>query len=192
MNSSENIRNALQVLYKTYDNVQKLMDYARIVAQEKTEYRLAAPKALRWRSDNETAGWLLNDFILLFQKCTDLDCESKNGWKDAPVYAMEIWLGDKDFEELPCIYLSKFEYSDINSWSGGCSSANHWVFYWPLRDEDNMDFIWQDDMWICTPKNEKYALRHWGLKKVICYEEDLMKVTSDNLKQRIFDRFDLL
>lgn len=193
MSSSENIRNALQVLYKTYDNVQKLMDYTKIVAQEKTNYRLAAPKALRWKSDNETHGWLVSDFILLFQDTVNPDCESKNGWKDAPVYVMEIYLGDKvDEEGLPCIYLSKFEYNDMNSWSEGCSPANHWVFWWPLRDKNNVDFAQQDDYWIGIPKNEKYSSRHWGLKKVTYEKIDLMEVNSENLKQMVFDRFNLL
>lgn len=105
---------------------------------------------------------------------------------------MEIFLGNKDCEELPCIYLSKFEYTGINSWSEGCSPANHWVFYWPLRDEENMDFVQQGDNWIGTPKNEKYSTKHWGLRKVVFYEIDLMEVNSDNLKQIIFDRFALL
>jgi hypothetical protein len=192
MNSSENIRNAIQVLYKTYENVQKLMDYTRIVAQEKTDYRLAAPKALRWKSDNETNGWLINDFILLFQNSTDLDCESKNGWKEAPVYAMEIFLGSEDDEGLPCIYLSKFEYNDINSWNEGCSPANHWAFFWPLRDENNMDFACQGDYWIGKPINEKYSSKHWGLKRITYENFDLMALNSENLKQMVFDRFDLL
>ena len=44
MNSSENIRNALHVIYKTYENIEKLMDYAKIVAEEQTNDRLVTPK----------------------------------------------------------------------------------------------------------------------------------------------------
>lgn len=191
MSSSENIRNALQVLYKTYENVQKLMDYTRIVAQEKTDYMLAAPKALRWKSDNEIDGWLISDFILLFQNNADPDCESQNGWKEAPVYAMEIYLGNIDDKEaLPSIYLSKFEFSNINNQSEGCSPSNHWIFYWPLRDEGNVDFVQMGNYWIGTPKNERYSSRHWGLKKVIYEKIDLMEVNSENLKDIIFDSFD--
>lgn len=192
MSSGENIRNALQVLYKTYDNVQKLIDFTRMVAQEKTDYRLAAPKVLRWRSENETNGWLLSDFILLFQNIMDLDCESENGWKDAPIYAMEICLGDKDWDELPYIHLSKFEYDDINSWDEGCSPGDYWAFYWPLYDQQKMSFFDQGDYFIGVPKNEKYSDSYWGLKKVTYCEIDLMAVNSDNLKELIFNRFDLL
>ena len=67
MNSSENISNAVQVLYKTYENVQKLMEYCKAIASE-NGYTCMINRFLRWKSDNSYDGWLLNDFILLFQK----------------------------------------------------------------------------------------------------------------------------
>lgn len=192
MNSGENIRNALQVLYKTYENIQKLIDYTKLVAQEKTDYCPAVPKTLRWRSDNDPDGWLINDFILLFQNNTDSDCESGNGWKNGPVYGMEISLGEKDNDILPKIYLSKYVYRDINSWSECCSPSNHWIFNWPLWDEGSMEFAEQDGYYTCIPKSNGYAERYWGLLKVICCEIDLMSVNSDNVKSMIFDSFDIL
>lgn len=194
MTSSENIRNALQVLYKTYENIQKLMDYTKIVAQEKTNYRPSVTKFLRYKSDNNANGWLTNDFILLFQNNTDPHCANENGWKDAPVYALEIFLSDENGKEdtLPSIYLSKFEYNDINSWSEGCSPANHWVFYYPLRNEDYINLVQHNEYWVGTPKNEKASSTYRGLKKVVFYKLDLMSITSTNLKEMIFDRFDLL
>lgn len=192
MNSGENIRNALQVLYKTYENVQKLMDYAKITAREVTDYQLMSPKALRWKSDNDPEGWLLNDFILLFQNSTDPDCESGNEWKAAPVYAMELFLGKKDSGDLPSIYLSKFEYDNINGWNEGCSPANHWVFYWPIRSGDKMNFSADGEYFIGVPKEEKVSLSYWGLKQVTFTRIDLMSVHSGNLKEKIFGTFDLL
>ena len=35
MNSAENIRNAFIVVHKTYENVKKLMDYCKTIADEK-------------------------------------------------------------------------------------------------------------------------------------------------------------
>lgn len=192
MSSSENIRNALQVLYKTYENVQKLINYTRIIAQEKTNYQIAAPKTLRWRSDNDTDGWLINDFILLFQNSADPDCESGNGWKNGPVYAMEICLGEKDCDYLPYLHLSKFEYQDMNGWSEGCSPSSHWVFYWPQWEEEYIDFVQKGDVWIGVVSDEKYSDKYWGLKKVTFFETDLMAVNSANLKEMIFGRFDSL
>ena len=194
MNSSKNIQNALHVLYKTYENVQKLMDYTKVVAQEKTDYKISSNKFLRYKSDNEPTAWLLNDFILLFQDNKDKECESKNGWKDAPVYVMEIYLGDEDYDEddLPAIYLSKFEYNDINEWYEGCSPADHWGFYWPLRSSEEMSFDSRENITIAIPKNEKASKTYWDLKKVTTKNLDLFEVTSENLKEKVFGTFDEL
>jgi len=59
MNSGENIKNALKVIYQTYDNVQKLMEYTKTIAEEKTDYINSVPKFLRRKSDNATEAWLL-------------------------------------------------------------------------------------------------------------------------------------
>lgn len=194
MTSMENIRNAMQVLYETYENVQKLMDYTQMVAQESTKYRLVSPKFLRYKSDSETRGWLINDFILVFQNSDDPDCESENGWKNAPVYTMEIYLGDKDYKEsnVPSIYLSKFEYSDLNDWRESCSPAEHWRFYYPLRSKNDMEFIEKGIYCIGTPRNAKTSSKYWNLKKVTFREIGLIEVNSDNLKHMIFDNFDNL
>lgn len=195
MNSGKNIKNALHVLYKTYENLEKLMDYTKIVSQEKTDYILSSNKFLRpSKSDIYTTAWLLNDFILLFQNKKDKDCESKNGWKDAPVYVMEIYLGNEKYveEDIPAIYLSKFEYNDINDLSEGCSPTNHWGFYWPLRNSEYMNFDYMDDKSIAIPKNEKASKTYWDLKKVTTKKLDLFEVTSENLREKIFGTFDEL
>lgn len=194
MNSAENIRNALHIVYKTYENVEKLMQYTKVVSREKTDYCASVEKFLRRKSDNDTTAWLLNDFILIFQNSKDHDCKSENGWKDAPVYVMEIYLGDEEYAEddFPAIYLSKFEYADMNSWSEGCSPANHWVFYYPLRYSDYMNFSITDDLTIAIPKNEKASKTYWGLKKVTTKKLDLFEVTSGNLEEKIFGAFDEL
>lgn len=69
------------------------MEYTKTIAEEKTDYINSVPKFLRRKSDNATEAWLLNDFILLFQNAKNEDCESENGWKNAPVFVMEICLG---------------------------------------------------------------------------------------------------
>lgn len=192
MNSRENVKNALQVLFKTYDNVEKLMEYCKIVAAEKTNYVTSVPKFLRRKSDNDTVAWLLNDFILLFQNGNDGECESENGWRKGPIYVLEICLGEKGSENLPIIYLSKFEYHDLNSWSEGCSPANHWAFYFPLRYDQYMDFTIEGEYKIATPKNEKSSKTYWGLKKITTKSIDLFEVTSENLEEKIFGEFDKL
>jgi len=79
-----------------------------------------------------------------------------------------------------------------NEWSKGCSPADHWRFYWPPVKDELMDIIENQDYSIATPKNEKSSKTYWGLKKVITLEINLMEITSENLKEKIFDNFDRL
>lgn len=192
MNSNENIKNALKVIYKTYENVEKLMEYCKTIAAEKTDYINSVPKFLRRKSDNDTEAWLLNDFILLFQNKNNEECESGNGWRNGPVYVLEICLGEKGSDNFPTLYISKFEYAYINEWSEGCSPANHWAFYYPLRNESYMDYETKGNYKVATPKNEKNSKTYWGLKKVTSKSIDLLEVTSGNLQERVFGEFDRL
>jgi len=192
MNSSENLRNALQVMYQTYDNVQKLMSYCITFAKESTKYRCFSDKFLRWKSDSYTAGWLTNSFILLFQNENSEDCESRNGWKKDAVYAMEICLGEKGKDNKPLIYLSKFEYYDINKWSEGCSPSNHWIFSHPTRIGDIMEHNENGDYRIGNPKSTNIQDKYWGLKKVTTRTISLFDITAENVNEKIFNEFDQL
>lgn len=192
MNSSENIKNALKVIFKTYENVEKLMEYSKTIATEKTDYFSSVPKFLRRKSDNDTEAWLLNDFILLFQNKNSEECESRNSWRNGPIYVLEICLGEKGSNNIPFLYISKFEYTNINEWSEGCSPANHWAFYYPLRNVDYMNFKVKGEYKVATPKNEKSSKAYWGLEKVTSKAIDLMEITSDNLQEKVFGEFDKL
>lgn len=192
MNSSENIRNSLKVIYKTYENVEKLMEYCKTISAEKTDYISSAPKFLRRKSDNDTEGWLLNDFILLFQNKNNEECESSNGWRNGPLYVLEICLGEKRSDNIPLLYISKFEYYNINEWREGCSPANHWAFYYPLRNEDYMQIASKGDYKVATPNGEKSSRTYWGLNKVTSTSIPLHEITSENLQEKIFGEFDRL
>jgi hypothetical protein len=192
MNSSENIKNALKVIFKTYENVEKLMEHCKTIASEKTHYINSIPKFLRRKSDNLTEAWLLNDFILLFQNKNSEECESGNGWRNGPLYVLEICLGEKGSDNIPLLYISKFEYESINEWSEGCSPANHWAFYYPLRNENSMIYEIKGEYKVTTPKNEKSSKSYWGLYKVTSKTINLLEVTSNNLQEKIFGEFDRL
>lgn len=190
MNSSENISNAVQVLYKTYENVQKLMEYCKAIASE-SDYTCMINKFLRWKSDNDYNGWLLNDFILLFQK--ESDNLFNNQWHDGSIYVMEIKLGDIDDALLkPKVYISKFTYDDIESWSEGCSVSNHGIFYWPLRNENLFVIKHNGDYVISQPKDEKTSDAFWGLKYVLTQSFELTSINVNNVKEKIFGAFDEL
>ena len=192
MNSGENIKNSLQVIFKTYENIQKLIEYCKTVADEKTNYSSAGPKFLRKKSDVDTEGWLISDFILLFQDKNGTDFENGNGWKNDPIYVMEICLGEKGKENLPSIYLSKFEYSNMDAWGIGSSPAEHWRFYHPLRREDLMNFTKMGEYNVSTPKNDRSSKAYWSLKKIVTKTISLFDVSANNVQEKIFDEFDVL
>lgn len=190
MNLGENIHNAVVVISKTYENIDKLINYCRNICEKETNYTNSVSKFLRYKSDNDYGGWMIDNFILLFQNKTDR--KLKNEWRNGPVFTMEINLADED---VPKVFLSKFEYENINSWDQGCSPANHWAFYWPLRREETMDYEEFSDYTVGKPKpsmEEKVAKDYWGLKRVVYMDKPLTEITSENIKKLIFESFDKL
>lgn len=189
MSSGENIKNSLQVIFKTYENIQKLMEYCKTIADEKTNYSSAVQKFLRKKSDLDFEGWLISDFILLFQDKNGNECESGNGWKNDPIYVMEICLGEKGKENLPLVYLSKFEYSNMEAWGVGSSPAEHWRFYYPLRRADLMNFSTIGEYKVATPKNDSSSKTYWSLTKIVTKTISLFDISANNVQEKIFDEF---
>ena len=194
MNSvDENIRNAFIAVHKTHENVNQLMEYCRTIANEKTNYKTVNGKFLKWQSSSNYYGWCIDDFILLFQRETD--AMLKNGWRDGTVYAMEIMLhNDENLEQLPTIYLSKFEYEDIASWEKGCSPSNHQHFYYPTKAKEDMDIQMNGEkIYSATPKMKETADQYYaGVRKVSFIQLPLMSVTAENVEEAIFGNFEKL
>lgn len=191
-NTGENIRNAVMVLYKTYENVYKLMEDCKRRAKE-AGYIVAVDKFLRWKSDGDSDGWLLNSFILLFQSEQDQECESGNGWRDGPIYAVEICLARKSEPDvLPELLISAFDYEDTNGWSEGCSPASYWVFQNPVHITEAFKGENRDGYTISIPTQKKYSDMYWGLKAAWTKRFLLTDITADNLKDKVFVTFDTL
>ena len=194
MNSvDENIRNAFIAVHITHENVNQLMEYCRTIANEKTNYKTVNGKFLKWQWNGNYYGWCIDDFILLFQRETD--AMLKNGWRDGTVYAMEIMLhNDENLEQLPTIYLSKFEYEDIASWEKGCSPSNHQHFYYPTKAKEDMDIQMNGEkIYSATPKMKETADQYYaGVRKVSFIQLPLMSVTAENVEEAIFGNFEKL
>lgn len=187
MSSSENIKNAFNVVNKTYENINKMMNYCKTTADEGNEYDVAVSKFLRFKSDNEFDGWLINDFILLFQSKDNEKLE--NEWRDGPVYVLDI---DLNYNDTPKVHISKFEYKHIENWSKGCSPANHWRFYWPIRNINEVDFTKIENYKVCIPKKNREDVTdntYWGIKRAVSFTEELTDINAENIKEKIFNRF---
>lgn len=196
MSSKENIRNAFHVVYHTYENIHKLMDYCKTIAPEQSNYVSVIDKFLRYKSDNDFSGWFIKNFILLFQKKDDVELE--NEWRDGPIYVMEIDLynnnlGLEELNELPCVRLSRFEYEDLQDWDKGCSPSNYWRFYYPLRNGDIMNIKKEDDCLYINPKDQDASDRYyWCVKRITSKSLPLTDINADNIVEKVFGTFDSL
>ncbi len=74
MNLGENIHNAFEIVNKTHENVEKLIEFCRVMASEKKEFDLMSPKFLRYKSDSDYWGWNIRWMFLLFQDTQDELC----------------------------------------------------------------------------------------------------------------------
>lgn len=194
MTLDENITNAMQVILKTYENVDKLMKYCKMVAFENTNYLVVEPsfkpKFLRWKSDADYKGWLTTDFIMLFQSKADEACLSGNKWRNGSVYVMEICLADNTVR-VPTVFLSRFIYMDISKWSAGISATKHRLFYEPIRNQELMDISEIDQLRKSVPKNEKSSANR-SVSKIYTLSAPLTKLTAENLQEEVFGAFDRL
>lgn len=196
MSSTENIRNAFHVVFNTYENIHKLMDYCKTIALEQSNYVSVVDKFLRYKSDSDFSGWFIQNFIILFQHKNDIELD--NEWRDGPLYVMEIELFDAEnklevLKHLPCVRLSKFEYGDIQNWASGCSPGNHWRFYYPLRNKDIMLIQEDGDFLHIAPRDQEASNRYyWGVKQITSKRFSLTDITADNVVEMVFSTFDSL
>lgn len=195
MNLDENVKNAVVVLQKTYESVYHLLEQCKAVSED-YGYLLSSDKFLRWRSDVNTDGWLLNSLILVFQRAGDPDCPSGSGWKDGPFYAVQVFLGSAEEPGLSAqLYAARYDYEDINSgWTGDrLSPADHWAFYNPTH-EIYSEFCFKEEggLFSSTPISDKYIRQYWGLRRAVWRAFPLSSVTSENLGRLVFGTFDEL
>lgn len=98
MTLGENIHNAFLVVFKTLENIEKLINRC----QEKCikeMYHLPADRFLRYSSDTNWTGWIYWSFILLYQRREDGEVMG-NDWIDGPVYALEINVDSRPVRNL--------------------------------------------------------------------------------------------
>lgn len=193
-NIAQNINNAFLVVRETYYNLNKLFSaldneciengYINIIKNQKP--------FLRWKSDNEPFGWLINSFVKLYQK---KDSPKKNDnsqsneiRKDNNIYALEF-----NLETSPIIRLAKFSFS-TDSWTKSPTVSEHWVFYWPLKktNTNDFEFSFDNNLQKSKPKNDATSEKFKKLKYVEYKELLLTEITSQNFSEIIFKGFNEL
>lgn len=125
MDLDKNIENAFIVVRKTYENVQKMINFL----DEKAilnDYIPVIDRFLRYSSDIDPRGWLYNDIVKVYQYEKDEPLE--NDWLKGSIYVINI-----SFWEEPRMIVSKYNY-DIEEWGKGkISPGDSWSFTHPLN-----------------------------------------------------------
>ena len=187
MNLDENIKNAFAVVKKTHENIAKLIAYVRGVATDYGYAPLHSPEFLRWRSDAQSDGWCINGFILLFQPTAASECQSKNGWKDAPMYALEL-----NFYDEPRIYLYRLDYA-INEWGNAkIGAGDHWQIYYTRCLKKDFFIEEKDGYTYSVPRDARVKETYWKIRSSVSKKGTFTDITRDNVKEKIFDVFDEL
>ncbi|RXP52258.1 hypothetical protein EC396_11425 [Lutibacter sp. HS1-25] len=192
--TAQNIDNAFLVVRETYSNLNKLFSALDNECIENGFINIIKDQKpfLRWKSDNEPFGWLINSFVKLYQKKDsprkDEDSLSNEIRKDNNIYALEF-----NLESSPVIRIAKFSFSS-NSWTTSPTVSEHWVFYWPLKklNYNEFEFSNDNDLQKSTPKNETIIKKFKKLKSVEYKEVLLTEITSKNFSEKIFKVFDEL
>jgi len=179
----ENISLSVKVLRETYRNITLLLNEMDMIGKERGFFPLI-PRFLRWKSDSYEEGWLLSNFIKIYQlDGASAGNEQVPDLKDGDVYVVEIDLeGQENYPELT---LSRFQY-DLSMWERLPSIADHWLFHDPYWLEnhftiDNNNGIWR------TKTHEKSIKRYWGLRSAVGKSIPLTTVTdSASIREQIF------
>lgn len=183
-NIGSNIGNAVKVLQQTYENINRLLNEMDTVGS-KEGFISITPKFLRWKSDAEPSGWFIRNFIKLYQRKEDPDLDNESGYKDGPIYGVEVNLE----EDEPQIYLGKFIFEmDPDVWRRLPAVSEHWRYYNPTVREDYMKITQVDNLTIAVPLNEKSSKSYNGIQEVRYTGFNLVSLDSrEKVKTMIFD-----
>jgi hypothetical protein len=141
------------------------------------------PKFLRWKSDNESDGWLINDFIKLYQREGDTSPAEESNQDIGSIYGVEI-----NFEEeYPKIWLIRYTF-DFSLWGRIPAISDHRTFYYPLGESSWFNVKEQNALRTGTPVDDSVKKRFWGIQKAIGKSIPLVQVTSrESIRTLIFD-----
>jgi len=192
INSSEqNIENAFSVAKTTYVNLSKLFSALDNVSIENGFVNIIKDQKsfLRWKSDNDPFGWLINSFIKLYQG-SDIPKKIEESQSDEIRNNEFIYAIDFNLEESPILKIAKFSF-DIAEWTNSPNVSDHWVYYWPLKTDNltEFDFIEEGKYTKSTPKNKTIADKFRKLNYAKFKNISLINITSENFIENIFDEF---
>ncbi|AZB44651.1 hypothetical protein CEF21_21470 [Bacillus sp. FJAT-42376] len=185
----QNISAAVEVLLETYKNLEIFFSELDRVGEEEGFVTLT-PRFMRWKSDTDYTGWLIQDFLKLYQLEADPVSETFPDLRIGNLFGVEVRLNEK----YPVLSLIRYDV-DYSHWTRMPAVSDHWVFYGPFKYENFFDINKVGNRWTSTTR-EKGIKRHWGIKRAIAVDLQLVDVKSvqdirlqvlEKLKELTFD-----
>jgi len=195
----KNIANAFKIVYKTYENAQKLMSFLRGAANSH-HYRCLTDNPLTWSQtsnlNNDHYGWAYGRFVMIFQKNKK---ENNNNLHENSLFVFCLNLGyfHSDFEreieednEIAKIYLARFDYGKSKLPEEPYRNRDLWMYDRPILWNSIMDYSIEAEYSYGTREaDENYG----GLEQVIkCFVPLSDIKSSDDAKKMIFGKYDEL
>lgn len=183
MSLDRNIGNAVKVLHQTYYGIEKLAKYLQMKCEE-YGYVCVTPSLLMWQSKSNPWGWLTCKFTLLFQHGDRPQFE--NGWYEDDIFGMEI-----SFEEdEAALYITRLRYDGEKE---GLPSSQDWYFTHPKWDSHSFKIRrTEGGLILSEPQDEKVKIKFKGLKQAIYKRDTFSDISSENVKEKVFDVMDEL
>lgn len=176
----DNIRNAMKVVRKTHENVQKLMTCCKNLSKQTgSGYRelLADKDYLRHLSRDDYLSWTIGSFILLF---------AKDDGGDAAIYGVEI---DLDGAKVRAI---KYVYGGAIAGDKYISPGDHWKYAHPLRDDRKFELGAAGEFIKSVPKSADISQKYSSLRYALFAEFPLSEIKFGNVREKLFGTFDKL
>jgi len=185
---STNVKNAFEAVRKTYNSVNKLFAAIDIEAKENGLINIISGQRpfVRYKSDIDIEGWLINYFIKLYQKADSPPHPKIEEMKlDEFIYGIVI-----SFEINPTLIIAKYCF-EVENWNYCPPVSDDGSCYWPvqLNFGNKFEFNRKNEFIKSIPKNEDVRQRHRLIKYAIFKEINLLDINADNFKEKIFNGF---
>lgn len=179
---------ATRLLKETYKNLNILFQELDRVGEEEG-YVTINPRYMRYKSDTDTTGWLITNFIKLYVKSEKVP-ESIEDIRDLPWYGVMVDLTDDDENDIPLVSVIRYQF-DQSHWHRLPVVSDHWTFWSPFYGGD-YNIYREDNAWEID-SNGKAKKKHNGFEKLVARDVPLFDLRSpEDIREKVFKEFEKL
>lgn len=181
----ESIIQATKILRETYKNLKVLFEELDRVGEEEG-YVTINPRFMRYKSDNDTTGWLTTNFIKLYVK-SDVVPEHIEDIRELAWYGVMVDLTNEFDAEIPMVSIIKYQFNQ-SYWNRLPSVSDHWTFWSPFSAGE-FSITGEEDEWK-VDSNHKAMKRHSGFERLVAKDIPLFDLKNqDDVREKVFGEF---